>query len=381
VTASTRGPGPQPPPPWRGGLSHLQLASLAFVCVFPTMVMLLPGDLVRLGGRYGWWTPLVAGVPAAGLTWALTAAAARTGDLATTALRGGGPLGGRLLLLAEWLALGAFSVVVVREAGIFSAATLVAAAVPIWIITLFNALPAALLAWLGPIVTGRVASLVVPVMLLTYLAVLLMILPGVHVVWALPLWPRNAAFARPRPVLTTAVWLAEPLVVGLALLRRIRRDVRPAAGRLLAAAVLLSALLTSLGTWVLVAQAGPAGVATRSLPVLDLVNRIRFGLLVQHLQSLVLPIETMGLILKVGVFLWTWSGVGVRLLHPGRPRPGAVALHALVATALGLVLLPNLLALDRAVYSWLGLRALPLLLGAAVTSVVAALLRRGAAAE
>ena len=363
----------------RGSLTGGQLFAILFLAVFPTMTMLLPGDLVRLGGRYGWWTPLLAAAPATLLAWLAGVLGNQVGDSVSAALQGLGGAAGRALLFVEWLALGAYVVVTIRESGDISAATLISANIPVWILAVLSMVPAVLLVWLGPVVLGRTAALIGPVLVFMYVAVLAGSLPAVHVVWALPLLPRNGRFAARHPMLVTWVFEAEPLFLGAGLLHQVQAAGRRTAGRTLALAVAASALLTALGTWTMVAEAGPQGVADAAVPMLDLVNRITFGSTVQHLQSVVLPIETMGLVIKVGVFLWLWCRLGQRLV--GISTKIVLVIEAAVGTSLAVGAFSNLLAVDRALYLWLAQWALPTLVAATFVGYGAAMIRRGQGRE
>ncbi len=359
----------------RGSLTAGQLFAILFVAIFPTMTMLLPGDLVRLGGRYGWCTPLVAAVPATLAAWLAGALGARVGDSVSAALRGLGRWAGRALLFIEWLALGAYVVMTIRESGDISAVTLIIGTIPVWLLTLLSMVPAVFLVWLGPVVLGRTAALIGPVLVLMYLAVLAGALPSAHVIWALPLLPRNGRFAGWHPMLLTWVFEAEPLFLGAGLMHQVKPAGRRMAGRTLALTVVTSALLTSIGTWTMVAEAGPQGVATAALPVLALVNRITFGSTVQHLQSVVLPIETMGVVMKVAVFLWLWCRLGQRLL--GTSTKVVLFIEAALGTSLAIAAFSNLLAVDRALLTWLARLALPTLVAATFAGYGAAMIRRG----
>lgn len=378
ATASVT-PWTEPPPSrGRGRLAQGQFFWIIFLAMFPTMVMLLPGDLVRLGGRGAWWTPLVAAVPALALLWLLVRLAAPLGDPRAVALRVLGPVLGRTLLLAEWLALGAYVVVVVREAAEISQVTLVIANVPVWLLAACMLVPSGLLVWLGPVVLGRTASLVGPILVLMFLIVLGSVLPAIHALWARPLLPRDARFIAWRPLLETWVWDAEPLFLGLALLTHLHPTARRVAGPTLELAMGTSSLLTALGTWMLLALLGPHGAAGLQLPALELVNRITFGPFVQHLQSFVLPIEAMGTALKLAVFLWVWARLGEAIT--GAPLRVCLLVEAGLGLGLGMGLFPNVLGVDEALYLWLAVWAMPLLVGSLLlTYTVAAL--RGAATQ
>lgn len=356
-------------------MTNGQFFALMFLAVFPTMAMLLPGDLVRLGGRYGWWTPLLAAMPAIVAAWLTGTLGGRVGDSVSVAMRGLGRVAGRALLLVEWLALGAYMVVVIRESGEISAVTLVTANIPVWVLTVLSALPAALLVWFGPVVLGRTAILIWPVLVFMYAGVLAAILPSTHLIWALPIVPHDMRFATWQPVLRTWVWEAEPTFLGGVLMNHVQVTARKSAGRTLVWAVAVSAILTALGTWSMVAEAGPRGVAVGALPILDLVNRIALGPFVQHLQSVVLPIETMGTVVKVGVFLWVWSRLGQRIV--GGWTTIVLVVETIVGTSLAVALFPSVLAVDRATYFWLARWALPALIGSIVVAYGAATIQRG----
>lgn len=361
----------------RGGLSAAQLLWIVLLAVFPTMVMLPVGDLARLVGRFAWWTPLAAAVPGVALAWGLGAVAGRTGGTVSAALRGWGPWLGRALLLTQALAVGAYVVVVVREAAEISSVTLVAATVPVWLLAGLTMIPAVALAALGPVVTGRASLVIGPASVLTFLGVLVAVLPTVHAIWALPLLPRNSRFLDGQALGRIWVWLAEPSFLGAALMDHVAAGVRRRAGGLLALGVAGSAILVAAGTWVAIAEMGPHGVAAASLPILSVVNRVSFGPFVQHLQTASLPVEAMATALKLAVFLWAWTHLVRGVVGGG----GGVilAVGAAVGLGLGVGVFANVLAVDRAVYTWLALWALPGLMGGLLLIYGAAALRRGGA--
>lgn len=71
---------------------------MALTAMLPTVILVMPGVLLRLAGPSAWWTPLAAGIPAAGFAWVVGTAAARHGDLLAAARRGLGPVLGCVLL-------------------------------------------------------------------------------------------------------------------------------------------------------------------------------------------------------------------------------------------------------------------------------------------
>lgn len=357
-----------------GPLSVRQLFWLAFTMMFPTVILLLAGDLLRLGGRYAWYTPLVAGVPAAGLAWLAGWVLARRGELTRTLSRALGPLGSRLALAVVWAGVGAYAVIVVREFAQFSLVTYVFEDVPIPVLTLLGLIPGGILAWLGPTLIGRAAQVVAPVLILVYAGILLAALPFSHILWVLPLLPRSFDFATLQPLARTWVFLAEPALLTL-LADHLGEQARRAAGRVLAAAVGLSATLAAIGLWVMVADFGPPRAAQLTLPVFNLAKEATYGSFLEHLEVFLIPIVIMGISVKLSIFFWLWTQSGSSLTRGGRAVWLLVQLVA--AGAASIVLIPNTVVLDEALFTVLARFALPALLAAFVLAYGVDALRHG----
>ena len=358
----------------RGQITGGQLFWVAFSAMFPTINLLLPGDLLRLGGRSAWWTPLLAAVPACAFAWAVGAGGGRCGDLVRAARHGLGPVFGRVVLLLAWAAMGVYTVLAVRESIDLSAQTFIFREVPVPILALLGLIPAAVFAWLGPVVIARVATLLAAAGLTVYLGVLVASLPMAQVIWALPLLPRDLRFASLHPLDLMWIWLVEPALVGSILMHRVAARDRGQAGKILAAAVAAAALSTAAGLWVMTANIGPQVAATLTIPLASLVRGVDVGN-VQHLDTLVLPTMVVASALKVGIFFYVWARLGAGLLA-GWARI-ALAVEVAAAGVLAIVLLPSPSAADRALYAWAGLRALPVLAGALPLAYALAAVRRG----
>jgi hypothetical protein len=353
----------------RGQLSSAQLFWTALLTMLPTLVLLLPGELLRQGGRWAWWTPLLAALPAAGLAAVAGWLGARGGDLVTAARRVLGPLAGRLLLGTAWVATGAYTVVITRELGEGARATFVSGGVPLGPLALLALLPAGLLAWLGPVVIARVAALVAPFLGAMYLIGLAAAVPVMHAVWALPLLPADGRFASWPALGITWVWLAEPAFLGVLVAHRLDGEGRRRAGLVLAAAALAGAGLLALGLLALVADFGPARAAQLLLPFQLLSEDLAYSPYLEHLDTLVMPIEILAGLSKLAIFLWLWSrlagGMSAR-----RWEHAALLCLAAAAAILALTLFPNSLAVDRSFYG-LAEYALPTLTGAALVPYLA----------
>lgn len=346
----------------RGSITSPQLFWTALLSMLPTMITLLPGELLRQGGRWAWWTPLVAAPPAAALAWIVGWFASRGGDLVAQAHVALGPIAGRLLLAAACAATGAYTVVIVREVAEGVRATYVSGNVPLGALVLMALLPAGILAWLGPVVIARVAALVAPTLTAAYLGGLAVAIPVLHMIWALPLLPGDGRFAAWPPVGIAWVWLVEPALVGVLVAHRLEPGARQRAGRVLAGVTLAAAGLLALGLWTLVADFGPPRAAQLTLPFQLFAEDLPYSPYLEHLDTLVLPVQMLSGLGKLGIFLWLWSrlagGVSQR-----RWAHAALLCGAVAAGILGLVLFPNALAVDRSLYG-LADFALPVLTGA-----------------
>ncbi len=345
----------------RGSITPPQLFWTALLTMLPTMIMLLPGELLRQGGRWAWWTPLVAAPPAAALAWAAGWLAAHDGDMVEHARRALGPIAGRLVLAATWAATGAYTIIIVREVGEGARATFVSGNVPLGALVLMVLLPAGILAWLGPVVIARVASLVAPLLTAAYLGGLVVALPVLHIIWALPLLPGDGRFATWPPLGIAWVWLVEPALVGVLVAHRLDPAARRRAGLVLAGVTITAAILLALGLWALVADFGPPRAAQLILPFQLFSEDLPYSPYLEHLDTLVMPIQMLSGLGKVGIFLWLQT----RLAGGATVRcwaPAALVSESVAAGILGLVLFPNALAVDRSLYR-LADFALPVLAG------------------
>lgn len=361
----------------RSPLTGRQLFWLTFLMMFPTIILLLPGDLLRIGGRYAWWTPLVAAAPSVPLLWAVGAAAKRYGSLSGVACAAFGRVGGRLLLLAACAAVGAYVVFITREFATLAAATFVYQDVPVPVLTVLGLTLAGFAAWLGLTVVARGAEIMGPLLLGVHLLASATALLFAHVSWALPLLPRNARFAELGALARTWIWFAEPLLATL-MIDHVAEDARGSAGRILAAAVATAAIVTAFGLWTLVAVFGPVRAAQLQLPFFDLARDLTFGGYVEQILELMLiPTVVMGAASKVAIFYWLWarSAEAATGVKRGLWLPvGLLGLGVVSVIAFG-----NVLALDRALYRVLAVFALPVLAGSIVVPyAVSAARRRGA---
>lgn len=358
----------------RGRLNGVQLFCVALLSMWSTLILLLPGGLLRLGGRYAWWTPLLAAPAAAAFNWGVGRLAATRGDLVDVA-RSLGPVAGRALLLPAWAAVGLYTVAILREGSEGAAATFVAGSIPIPVFVLLGLIPAGLLAWLGPVVIGRTSSVLAPLLVGAFLIGLLLIEPVLHAIWALPLLPRDGDFAAWPPLLLAWEWLVEPAAVGALFMHSLQPAVRRAAGGILAAASLTAALCLSLGLWVLVADFGPGRATQFSMPFLAAAGETGESVYVQHFDTLTVTFEMLGNMLKTGIFFWLWTCLSRGLSGLRGPLPLLVVLAG--AGVLAVVLFANVLALDRALYAWVAVYGLPVLAAGLLVPYAAASCRRG----
>lgn len=342
-------------------LSARQLFWTAFLMMFPTIILLLPGDLVRLGGRYGWWTPLADALLTVPLVGVLGRLAGRHGDAVAVPLDRLGPILGRIIVLLLWAGLGAYAVIITREFAAVAETTYVSGDVPLAVLTALGLIVAGLAARLGIVVVARGAEVMAPALLAVLVALAVAALPTVHVIWALPLLPRNAGFAAPQALGRTATFLIEPALLAL-VMGQADRPTRRRAGTILAGATAAAAGLTAVFTWAMIAQFGPPRAGEVLIPFFLMAKRIMLGSFLTHLELLFIPIILAGGAGKMAIYYWLWVRCGEGLTGGGR---GVWLILGLLGLGTASVIaLPNPIVLDRSMYVVLTLGALPTLLAA-----------------
>jgi spore germination protein KB len=344
----------------RGRLSVRQLFWCTILLMFPTIILFLPGDLLRTGGRSAWWTPLVVAPPALGLLWATGALARRFGSPIRAARDAFGPVAMRLVAGLLWAVLALYTVVVVREFAQGAAITYVFEDVPVAVLTAMGLVPAASAAWLGLVVVGRTAEAVLPVLLVVYLGLLLALLPFSHPVWALPLRPEQASFVSLQPLARTGVWLVEPALVTLAA-DELGQQGLARLPAVLAGAAAAIAVLLALTVWLMVADFGPIRAAQLTLPIYEAAREATFGAFLEHMEALFIPVVLLGGTGKMALFYWLWTRTGRELTGGGA---GVWLAGELVAGGAASVLFfRSAVQLDLALYTVLARFAVPALVG------------------
>lgn len=352
----------------REPLSARELFWTTFLMMFPTILLLLPGDLLRYAGRYAWWTPLVAGVPACALSWIVGALAARYGDAGTAFVRALGPVAGRIPIAAVLASLAVYTTVATREYAQVAFSTFVFEDVPLWLLTMLGLMIAGMAAWLGLTVIGRGSEIMAPLLIWVHLFLFALALPFSHFIWARPILPRNPQFATLPPVALTWVWLVEPLAVPF-MLSEVAADARRRAGPILAGASGLAAAITAVGLWVMVADFGPARASSLVLPMFNLAKEMTFGSFLQHLEVLLIPVALMGGAGKLAIFYWLLTRIGTNLTG-GSGRVWLLASLALVGAA-SVWVFSNILAVGQVLRVLVTPWAMPVLVGGVLAGYLA----------
>lgn len=334
----------------RGGIAASQLFWLAFVSMVATLVLALPGELLRWGGRGAWWTPLVVATVAVPLAFVVGRAAGNHGDAVRVIRRRLGPVAGRGLLLLVWLALAIDAAIVTREVAEGASTMFVHALVPVPLLAAVSVLPGVWLAWLGPVSTGRVATAITPAFVVGFVLGAIVVLPLLHVPWARPLLPTDARFLGAAPVELTSLWLVEPTLVGVIVMGDVLPSARARAGSVLAAATAAGALLLAATIWLVIADFGPVRAAEFAEPLLHVAQELPYSIYLEHLDSLAVPIEILAALVKIGVFLWLWVRVSQGIVDVARAWmvPSLAALNV----AGSIAMFANALDLDRSIYRY-----------------------------
>jgi hypothetical protein len=345
-----------------GRLTAGQLYWLLLLTIFPTAVLVLPGDIVRAAGRWAWWSPLVGAV------------AGRRGGVVGAARRGLGVGWARLPLALAWAGAALVAVEAAREFAEVTETLFVLGQVPTWLLTAAGLIPAAWLARLGPVVLARVAGLLVLPLAVGFALVTAGAAAGGHVLWGLPLWPRDLRFCGWPAAGRAWAWLAAPAWVVALLAGHLDGPARRRTGTVAALATLSGALGLAVALWVMIIDGGPARISQFLLPFLNIADGLSVGPFAQHVGTLIMPVEVMGQLLRLGTALWAWTHLAAAL---GLRGPAVPAVQALLAGAAGLAAFSNMPALTFAVYRWMGPVVLPALAGTVLGTYAAADLARG----
>jgi spore germination protein KB len=320
-----------------GTISNGQTALIAIGAVLSITVFVLPGPSVMEAGNDGYWSPILATIPSV----------AQLGLFYWLGKRHGwrSPYEYLPELLGTWLGKLvslAYAFLFLFVAGsVNQLLTKVLAAVfmpltPTAVFAVCTALAAAYAAWLGLEAFGRLAQLIMPLMLgamaLVPLALIQQsdfgqILPILHFGWAGPL--RGA----PVPIAMRGEAL---LLLGFLLphMRTPQRGFR--VGMLVTCSI---AILLAINAISLIAVFSPAEVSRLSMPIVTAARQIRLVRVIEHVESLIIGPWTVALVLKVAIFVY-FSAVGVARVAGTGWRPLILAL-AMLSGAIGSWMYPN----------------------------------------
>lgn len=355
-------------------LSSQQFFWMLVLVSLPTDILFLPGTLLQNGGREAWLTSAIAAAPWILAAWGLGFAAGRLGDLVTTARTYLGPIAGRIVLFAEWVAVGSYVIITIGGMIQMAEATFVTASVPMWVLTLLGLIPAGILAWLGPVVTGRTALVLGPSLIAVLVGVELLTVSTIHWLWVLPFWPRSLRFANTASILYSWVWLAEPVFIGAGLMHHVKPTARKACGRTMALVVTTLAALGTIGVWDIIATFGAQRAATFLLPFIPFVNGVRLGPHLGHLATVVIPVETAGAAVSTGILLWVWKRLSGRAAW-GMWSVAVVVGETIGAGGVALLLFGNVQTLNTITLHWVAAVALPVLAAGSLATYGLAALR------
>ncbi len=332
----------------RGRVDAQQLFWLSLVSMVATLVLTVPGELVRWAGRAAWWTPLAAAVVLVPLAFAVGRAAGRHGDAVALARDRLGPVAGRLLLLAIWAALALDAAMVTREVADGAASVFVRAVVPLPLLIVTVVGPGVWLAWLGPVVMGRVATVVTVGFVVLFVLGFAVATPALHVLWTRPILPVDGRFLSPPPLVLVGLWLIEPTLTVALMMGQARASARARGGTVAALATAAGAFLLTASIWLVIADFGPVRAAELAQPLLHVMQELPYTLYLEHLDSFVVPVEVLSALVKVGVFLWLWARISVGVLD--LPTVWLLPALGLANGGLAMAIATNGLELDRLLY-------------------------------
>lgn len=360
-------------------ISLRQLTTIGVALIYPTLVLLVPGDLIRAAGRWAWLS-----LPLAGVVIGLVAAAAfrspvlRKEGVVGATMRMGGPWVGRGVLVAAWLAVAADGTLIVRQVALASLTVYPGGHVSLLILGAMPVILASVIAALGLGVLARVAGIVVPLIIFANVPWIGLSLASIHVNWLLPLVPANLGFASAPAMSVAGAFLVEVFLLAF-WTDRLDSVPRARDGSLLPVTVLAIVILFGdMAVAQITGFFGPARAGQFLIPSAELARELAYPDFVQGLDAIASPFLILGGTLKLAFYETTLLRLQRTILPVGAPAWHAAAIALLLGIA-GATLLPNAFVLLRALHTFGTLDAcvftvLPLLL--ILGSVVAPVRRR-----
>ncbi len=325
-----------------------QLITVGVGVIYPTMVVLLPGALIRDAGRWAWLT-----LPLCGAGVGAVAAAAyrspvlRQEGLIGAALRVGGPWAGRALLATVWLTAAAYGVLIVRQLALAGLTVYVSADVPLIVLVAMPIILATLVAALGIGVLARVAVIVIPLMVLNNIPWLGISLPSLHISWLRPAVPSNLDFASPPALSLAGAFMVEIFLLAV-WTDKLNAVPRARDGSLLALKVIgMVVLLGTLAVAQVIAFFGPERAGQFLMPTAELARELAYPDFIQGLNAIASPFLILGGMVKLAFYELTLVRLQRTLVPLGAPVWHAIAVGLLLGVA-GATLLPDTFDLLRA---------------------------------
>lgn len=351
-----------------GTISNGQAALIAIGAVLSITVFVLPGPSVIEAGNDGYWSPVLATLPSLVQLGLFCWLARRHGwaspyQYLPTLL---GPWPGRLACLL-YAGLFFFVAASVSQLAVKVLGAVFMPLTPPAVLAVTGSIAAGYAAWLGIEAFGRLAQLLMP-LLLGVMALLPLavagqsdpgqILPILHQGWAGP-WRGTAV---PMAMRGEAVLLLAFLVPHL---RRPKHAFR--VGTLASCAI---AIFLAANAMMLISLFSPAEVTRMSMPVVSAARQVQLARGIENIEFLVIGPWMIALVLKVAIFIY-FGAIGLACAFKTNWRP-LVLPASLAVSALGSWMYPNAQVLKHTISNiWPGYSVTMILLLPAVLCLVA----------
>jgi|GEM_PF-1611484 len=320
-----------------GTISNGQAALIAIGAVLAITIFVLPGPPVAEAGNDGYWSPMLATIPSvvqiAVFVWLGKRYDWQSPYQYLPKLLGRW-LGGLVKLLYAFLFLFIAASVSQEIAKVVGAISM--PMTPPQAFVILTVLAAAYVAWLGIEAFGRLAQLILPLLLGVLLFIPVSLIPQLDLGYLLPIlyegWlpPLRGALA-PIAMRGEAALLLAFMLPHLRVPRKALRT-----GVLVTCVI---ALFLALNAVTLISLLSPGEVARLSMPVLAAARLVRLTRGIEHIEFLILGPWTIALVLKVGLFVY-FATVGVAAVARSQWRPYVLP-TAVLAGALGSWMYPN----------------------------------------
>lgn len=346
-------------------ISPSQLFCVAVMAIYPTIILMVPSQLLKVNGDDAPWAALLAALTGAAFAWVSTSIHHKFPQyrITTTFVAVLGRWAGWLLCFIFLSIYFGAGIAIFREFGEMASWAFAFGDIPIGIFLIMGGINAFYLSYHGIEAIARLSQLMLPISVLAVFVMFVSAIPWMNWKFVLPPLPEmNNELLR--MTLHPLAFFAEGFLLGT-----IYPYVQPAArvrrsmlyGTLMIGAIFTVTMIS------LTAYFGGTRGGNMTFPLLHLSKEIRYGIFLSHLQVIMVPFLVSVICIKQAIFVYTVS-LGFRDLFRLKDYRPLSLFITVIYTLLASLLFNNASDLWQFMSQYLIYKAFPILL--AVTGIL-----------